>query len=139
MFLCTANRILCSLSLPWPMARISTLFGDVSITGTSLFLRLHLLHFLLVPFHGLATLVFSVPMCCHSNCLFLNLVLYHGSLFQPVLCETIYGNLPFILFKFGQPAFHIDVFVEALCNQRCSMFVTSPPDPKLLIHFSIIA
>jgi len=66
--------------------------------------------FLLIPFHGLATLVLSVPMCCQPNCLFVNLVLYHGSLFQLILCETMHGNLPFILFKFGQPAFHINVF-----------------------------
>ena len=85
--------------------------------------------FLLVPLYGLATLVFSVPMCCQPDCLFLNLVLYHGSLFQPVLCETMQRNLPVKLFKFGQPAFHINVFVDALYQSRwttssCSLSLT---------------
>ena len=70
--------------------------------------------FLLVPFRGLATLVFSVPMCCQPHCLFLNLLLHYGSLFQPVSCRTIHGNLPFLPFKFGHHALLFDVFVDDL-------------------------
>ena len=93
------------------------------------FASLTFVTFVLYPFHRLATFVFSVPLCCQPNCLFLNLVLYHGSLFQPVLCKTMLGNLPFILFKFGHPAFHVDVFVDALYRTRwttssCSFSLT---------------